>query len=288
MIKKKFSKTRRYPLTHFFLIVTCIIILLPILFTLLYSFFPKSEIDQYWKLRNNYDSNTFMPLLFSPRTVSIRQYYTLFIEDQSYLYLFLNSVLYSSLIVIGQAIFIPTMAYSLSRFEFRGRNVLYFLVLVLMVLPFQVTMAPNVIALRAVGLLGTIWAVVIPNWIAPFYIFLIRQFMVSLPCELYEAGMMDGAGSWRLYWSVTIPVCKPVLCTAAVLSFSEQWNMVEQPLAYLQDMSQMPISVIFGQLSDEKITTAFAGAALCILPMLFIYLYFQDGIITGLQLSELK
>lgn len=282
------SLQKRYVVTHGFLFVLCILILIPVVFTLLYSFFPRSEIEQYWKLRDNYDTSAFMPILFSPRMVSLRQYYTLLVEDQTYLYLFVNSALYSALILIGQALFVPPMAYALSRFQFRGRNALYFLVLVLMVLPFQVTMAPNVIALRFMGLLGTIWAVILPNWFMPFYIFLIRQFMVSVPGELYEAGMIDGAGPWRLYWSVTLPICKPVLSAAAVLSFADQWNMVEQPLAYFKDMSKMPISVMFSQPSEEMASIVFAGAALCILPMLFIYFYFQNDIISGLQLTELK
>lgn len=282
------SGAKRYPFTHLFLIAFCALLLIPVAFTLLYSFFPKSEMEQLLKMRNNYDPSVFMPIRFSPRMVSVRQYYTLFIEDQTYLYLFANSVMYSALILVGQAFFAPSMAYALSRFQFHGRDALYFLVLVLMVLPFQVTMAPNVIALRTMGLLGSVWALILPNWFMPFYIFLIRQFMLSVPGELYEAGMMDSAGPWRLYWSVTLPVCKPVLSTAAVLSFADQWNMVEQPLAYLQERSMMPISVMFGQLSEEKGSIVFAGAALCILPMLLIYLCFQEDILSGLQLSELK
>ena len=288
MKRHRIARKKRYPLTHLFLIILCAVVLLPVAFTLFYSLFPKSEIEQFLKMRNNYDLSVFMPVPFSPKLVSLRQYYTLLIEDQTYLHFFSNSVMYGFFILIGQAFFAPMMAYALSRFQFRGRNALYFLILILMVLPFQVTMAPNVIALRTMGLLGSIWAIVLPNWFMPFYIFLIRQFMVAVPSELYEAGMMDGAGPWRLYWSVTLPVCKPVLSTAAVLSFADQWNMVEQPLAYLQDRSMMPISVMFGQLSEEKASIVFAGAALCILPMLFIYFYFQDDIISGLQLSELK
>jgi len=279
---------KRYLITHGFLIVLCALIVLPVACTLFYSFFPRPEIEQYWKLRNNYDTSAFLPILFSPREVSLRQYYTLLIEDQTYLYLFANSVLYSALILLGQALIVPPMAYALSRFVFRGRNALFFLVLVLMVLPFQVTMAPNVIALRFMGLFGTLWAVILPNWFMPFYIFLIRQYMVSIPDEVYDAGMMDGAGPWWLYWSVTLPICKPVLSAAAVLSFADQWNMVEQPLAYIKDMSQMPISVVFGKLSEEKASIVFAGAALCILPMLFVYFYFQNDIMSGLQLTELK
>lgn len=279
---------RRYPFTHLFLIVLGAVILVPIVFTVFYSFFPKSEMTAYLGMRNSYDETAFMPILLSPKMATLRQYYTLLIEDPTYLQLFLNSVLYSVMILLGQMFFVPMMAYALSRFRFPGREGIYFLVLVLMLMPFQVTMTPNVIALRSMGLLNTIWAVILPMWFSPFYIFLLRQFMVSLPGELYEAGMMDGAGPWRAYWSVTLPVCRPVLGAAVALTFADNWNMVEQPLAYLQDQSRMPLSVMFNQLSEQKADIVFAGAALYILPMLFIYFYFQEDILSGLQLSELK
>ena len=279
---------KRYPFTHLFLILLCVLILLPVVFTVFYSFFPKSEMTAYLKLRNNYDQTSFMPILISPKLATLRQYYTLLIEDPTYLQLFLNSVLYSVLILLGQMVFVPMTAYALSRFRFHGRETIYFLVLVLMLMPFQVTMTPNVIALRSMGLLGTIWSIVLLMWFSPFYIFLLRQFMVSLPGELYEAGMMDGAGPWRAYWHVTLPVCRPVLGAAVALTFADNWNMVEQPLAYLQDQARMPLSVMFNQLSEEKADIVFAGAALYMLPMLFIYFYFQDDILSGLQLSELK
>lgn len=281
-------RVRRHPLSHLLLITLSVLILFPLVFTLFYSFFPKSEITAFLKLRDNYDVSQHMPILLSPKMATLRQYYTLLIEDPSYLQLFLNSALYSVTILLGQMLFVPMMAYALSRFKFRGREALYFMVLVLMVLPFQVTMTPNVIALRTMGLLGTIWAVILPMWFSPFYIFLLRQFMVSLPGELYEAGMIDGAGPWRAYWNVTLPVCKPVLGAAIALSFADNWNMVEQPLAYLQDRAMMPLSVMFNDLTDQRADIVFAGAALYILPMLFIYFYFQEDILEGLQLSELK
>ena len=281
-------RRRRYPFTHLTLTLLCAVILLPIVFTIFYSFFPKGEIKEYLALRNNYDESVLMPILVSPKLATLRQYYTIFIEDPTYLQLFLNSVMYNVLILGGQMIFIPMMAYALSRFRFAGRDTIYFLVLVLMLLPFQVTMTPNVIALRTMELLDTIWAVVLPMWFSPFYIFLLRQFMVSLPGELYEAGLMDGAGPWRAYWHVTLPVCRPVLGAAVALSFADNWNLVEQPLAYLHDQARMPLSVMFNQLSEQKADIVFAGAALYMLPMLFIYFYFQDDIVSGLQLSELK
>jgi len=271
------------------LTVMAVIILLPIFFTFLYSFFPKSEIAAYLKLRGNYDDTQWLGVLLSPQLVSVRQYYTILIEDPQYLKLFVNSVKYTAGILLGQAVVVPMMAYALSRFTFKGRDALFFGILMLMVLPFQVTMVPSVITLRFMGILETPWAVILPMWFSPFYIFLLRQFMIGLPNELLEAGMMDGAGACRCYWHIVLPVCRPVLGAAAALSFADCWNLVEQPLVYLANRTaDQPLSVMFNQISTENSGVAFAGAALYLLPALFIYFFFQEDILLGVTLSELK
>lgn len=265
------------------------VILLPIVFTFLYSFFPQGEIQAYLNQRNSYDATKWLDILYSPAIFSLRQYYKIFIEDPTYLQLFCNSAMYAGGILLGQAMIIPLTAYALSRFTFRGRDFIFFCILILMIMPFQVTMTPSVIMLRWMGLMDTVWAVVLPMCFSPFYIFLLRQFMVSIPNELLEAGMVDGVGPVRGFIHVILPVCKPILGAAAALSFADCWNMVEQPLVYLANRTDLqPLSVMFNQISTDGADVAFAGSALYILPTLFIYLYFQEDIVAGIQLSELK
>ncbi|MDD3336116.1 MAG: carbohydrate ABC transporter permease [Eubacteriales bacterium] len=279
---------RARPFAFVLLCLIAIVMLIPIVFTFLYSFFPMSEISAYLKGRNNYDATKWMDVLFSPAQVSLRQYYKILIEEPQYLKLFVNSAMYGGAILLGQMVIIPMTAYGLSRFRFKGRDALFFLVLVLMLLPFQVTMAPSVMTLRALGILNTPWAVILPMFFSPFYLFLIRQFMLGLPNELLEAGQMDGAGTFRCLVQVVLPVCRPIIGASVALSFADSWNMVEQPLIYITDQSLQPLSVMFNQISTESSDIAFAGAALYLLPMLLVYLYFQDDILLGVQLSELK
>lgn len=271
------------------LILLSAVILIPIVFTFLYSFFPKGEIEAYLKTRGSYDATKWLDVLYAPAVFSLRQYYKIFIEDPTYLRLFCNSAMYAGAILLGQALVIPLTAYGLSRFTFRGRDAIFFCILILMILPFQVTMAPSVMMLRWLGLMDTVWAVILPMCFSPFYIFLLRQFMVSIPNELLEAGMVDGVGAVRGFVHVILPVCKPILGAAAALSFADCWNMVEQPLVYLANRQDLrPLSVMFNQISTEGADVAFAGSALYILPTLLIYLYFQEDIVAGIQLSELK
>ncbi len=286
MLKMKGFRLR---LLQFLLMILTVLLLLPMIQTFLYSFSSMEEMKAFMKTRGSYDESQWMAAHLIPDMVSLGQYYQILIADNTVLRLFVNSAMYASMILAGQAVIIPAMAFALSRFRFPGRNAIFFGIILLMLLPFQVTMVPNVLTLRTLGLTDTIWAVVLPMWFAPFYIFLIRQFMVGLPNELIEAAEMDGSGTLDTYLRVILPVSRPILGAAAALSFAESWNLVEQPLTYLaarQDLQ--PLSTVFNQLAGENTGFEFAGAALYILPALFVYLFFQEDILSGIQLTELK
>ena len=280
---------KKHVVSRALLALLALTILLPVVLTALYSFFSPEEIKAFMETRGNYDASVWMEIKLAPRVFSLSQYYNILIEDVSVLRLLCNSAMYTVAILLGQALVIPAMAYALSRFKFRGRDAIFFIVIMLMLLPFQVTMVPNVLTLRAMGLLNTAWAVILPTCFAPFYIFLVRQFMVGLPRELLEAAEVDGAGTFRCFIHVALPVCRPILGAAVALSFADCWNLVEQPLTYLAGQTQlMPLSVMFNQLTENPSGVEFAGAALYILPALLIYLYFQKDILSGIQLTELK
>ena len=275
--------------TRTLLMVLAILMLVPVAVTFLYSFFSPSEIKAFMETRGRFDAALWMEIRLSPRMFSLSQYYEILIRDTSILHMFVNSAFYTVMILLGQAAVIPMMAYGLSRFRFRGRDAIFFGIIMLMLLPFQVTMVPNVLTLRSIGLLNTVWAVIMPMWFSPFYIFLIRQFMLGLPNELLEAAQMDGAGTFRCYAYVVLPVCRPVIGAAVALSFADCWNLVEQPMTYLSQRTDLqPLSVMFNQLASASTGLEFAGAALYTLPALFVYLYFLKDILTGVQLTELK
>ena len=266
-----------------------VVMLLPVVMTALYSFFSPAEIKAFMNTRGSYDASAFMEVKLSPNMFSLSQYYNILIEDMSILRYFVNSAMYAGAILLGQAVVAPMMAYALSRFRFAGRDLLSFVVILLMLLPFQVTMVPNLLMLRAMGLLDSAWAVILPMIAAPFTIFLLRQYMVGLPSDMIEAAQIDGAGTVRCYLYVVLPVCRPVLGAAVALSFADCWNLVEQPLTYLTSRTDLyPLSVVFNQLTQKSTGVEFAGAALYTLPALLVYLYFQEDILEGVQLTELK
>ena len=286
---KKTNRRRRHLLTRFLLVILALVILLPVIVTVLYSFFSPEEIRAFMDTRGSFSDTAWMDARLSPRMFSLSQYWKILIVDTSVLRMFTMSVFYTVMILLGQAVFVPMLAYALSRFRFKGRNVIFMAILLLMLLPYQVTMVPNVLTLRRMGLMNTVWAVILPLWFAPFYVFLLRQFMASLPNELFEAAQVDGAGTIRCYFHVALPVCRPAIGAALALSFADCWNLVEQPMTYLSQKTELqPLSVMFNQLVSESTGVEFAGAVIYMLPALFVYLYFLEDILSGIQLTELK
>lgn len=289
MKKPLYHKKKRHLMTRLILTLLALIILIPLVVTFLYSFFSPAEIKAFMGTRGSFDADKWMEVRLSPRVFSLSQYYEILIRDNSILKMFVNSAMYTVGILLGQAVVVPAMAYALSRFNFKGRDVIFFGIIMLMLLPFQVTMVPNVLTLKRLGLLNTVWAVIMPMWFSPFYIFLIRQFMVGLPNELLEAGEMDGCGTIRCYLHIVMPVCSPIIGAAIALSFADCWNLVEQPMTYLSQRTDLqPLSVMFNQLVQNSTGLEFAGATIYILPALFVYLFFLKDILTGVQLTEMK
>ena len=289
MKKPLHHKKKRHLMTRLILTLLALIILIPLVVTFLYSFFSPAEIKAFMGTRGSFDADKWMEVRLSPRVFSLSQYYEILIRDNSILKMFVNSAMYTVGILLGQAVVVPAMAYALSLFNFRGRDVIFFGIIMLMLLPFQVTMVPNVLTLKRLGLLNTVWAVIMPMWFSPFYIFLIRQFMVGLPNELLEAGEMDGCGTIRCYLHIVMPVCSPIIGAAIALSFADCWNLVEQPMTYLSQRTDLqPLSVMFNQLVQNSTGLEFAGATIYILPALFVYLFFLKDILTGVQLTEMK
>lgn len=287
--KEMRSRLLRHLPARLLLGAAAVLILSPMVLTVLFSFFSPEEITAYMSTRNNFRPGFFMEIRLIPHRVSLVQYYQVLISDRGILHYFVNSALYALLIVAGQLLILPSFAFALSCFRFRGRNILAFTVVLLMVLPFQVTMVPNVLTLRELGLLDTRWAIVLPMMIWPFGAFLLRQYMLTIPRNMLEASQLDGAGAARSFLHIVLPVSRPVIGAMIALSFAECWNIVEQPLAYLKERTDLhPLSVILGQLSDRFNGMEFAGAVLFMLPSLFIYLFFQQDISDGIRLTDYK
>lgn len=264
------------------LILFSVVMLLPVVLTMLFSFFAPEMAEQLLQQGSTVQMNS-AAVRLQPSTA---QYVEVLFSSDGYLRRFFLSAYYTMMILIGQAAFVPSLAYALSAFRFRSRGLIWRMLMLLMLLPFQVTMVPNLIVMRFLHLSDTAWSVILPAWFSPFFIFLIRQQMITIPQDMYEAAQLDGCGPIRCYIHVALPLSKPVLCAASILSFAQSWNMVEQPVAFLSHRSELqPLSVVLGRLSDTVTGIEFAGSVIYLLPALLLYLVFLPDIINGIQIS---
>lgn len=276
-------------------IATCIaaffaiLFLMPIILTISNSFMASSEISA------NYGSvfattqtggkvfiSEKVNLKFIPDIVSFSQYITVLLKSPDYLLKFWNSVFLVGPIVVFQLLVASLASYGFSRYRGRLREMVFFLYIILMLMPYQVTLVPNYLVSDWLNILDTRWSIWLPGIFSPFAVFLLTKFMRRIPTSVIEAAQIDGAGEWQIYRRICIPLCKGALCSAAILVFIDYWNMVEQPLILLSDPEAHPLSVFLSKINSGEIGLAFAVATIYMVPSLLIFLYGEEYLVDGI------
>ncbi len=234
-------------------------------------------------------SSTFPPPFF-PRTFTLEHYVSLFTRMNLARYLFNSAFL--SLAVTAISLLVNSMAgYAFAKYRFRGRDPLLKLLIASMVIPSQVTMLPLFLMLNKLGVINTYVGVIIPGMASVFGIFLIRQFAMSVPDSLIEAARIDGAGDFRIYRSLILPLCKPVLVTLAIFTFMGTWNDFLWPLIVMTDDSMYTLPVAIANLSLEHVQDTelmMAGSVMTIAPVLLLFAAVQKYYISGIMAGAVK
>ena len=253
------------------------------------------------EIRSNYDmvgsdaaaaadgeEPAFANLKLIPDMVTLKQYYTVLFKRLQFLYMFWNSVVLVLPIVAGQLLVASMAAYAFAKISFRGREKLFYLYIVVMLMPFQVTLVPNYLIAEKLGLTGSILSIILPGIFSTFGVFLLRQFMVYIPDAYSEAARVEGAGHWTVFTRIVLPMTKTGLAALTILVFIDNWNMVEQPLIFLQDAGKQPLSVFLAEINAGERGIAFAASVIYMVPMLLVFLYGEDYLVQGIQLSGIK
>ena len=270
-----------------FAAMALLIFVLPLALTLAYSIEDPYVMNRYIQDTQNALSGLGPPLKIFPQRATLMQYYKLLLQQIAYLRFYLNSVIYAFTITAGQLVVGSMMAFSLTYFKYKGLNLLAFTYVLLFLMPYQVTMVPGFIVLRALGLLDTYAALCLPAIFSPLAVLLLRQDMRTIPGEMLESAKVDGANPLNAFCLIVLPLCKSALCAAGALGFAEAWNMIEQPLILLKRVTLYPLSLAL--LGNAEIGGAeFAAASLYLIPPLMLFLYFHEDVIQGIQLGELK
>ncbi|WP_058834848.1 carbohydrate ABC transporter permease [Luteimonas abyssi] len=259
------------------LAVLALVALAPLLWMVAVSFMHTGE------------ASAFPPPLL-PESPSLASYRELFARAGMGRY-FVNSLIVSGAITFG-ALLVNTLAgYAFAKLRFRGRDRLFQVLLGALVIPAQVAMLPLFLMMKGLGLVNTFGAVIIPALATVFGIFLVRQYARSIPDELLEAARIDGAGEFRIFFQIVLPMLKPVLVTLTIFTFMAAWNDFMWPLIVLTDQDNYTLPVAIAAISREHVQDVemmMAGAVITVLPVLLLFLLLQRYYIQGLLLGSVK
>jgi multiple sugar transport system permease protein len=262
---------------HAALILGALITAAPLLWMLSASLMPQGE------------ATSFPPRLF-PSRITFEHYTDLFTR-LSLGRAFLNSI-FVAIVATGASLLFNSMAgYAFAKLRFRGRDRIFALLIAALAIPAQVAMLPLFLLLKTIGLVNTYAGVLIPYVAGIYGIFLVRQFMLSIPDDLLAAARVDGASELRIYWSIVLPVARPVLATLAIFTFMSAWNDFMWPLIILtsDDRYTMPVAVasLVGEHALDM-ELMMASAVLTIIPVLTLFFVLQKQYIAGMMAGSVK
>lgn len=233
-----------------------------------------------------------IPPQWIPETLRWANYAEVF-ERMPFLLYLRNTALITGLTIVGTVLTASMVAYAFACLRWPGRDGLFLFVVATMMLPLQVIMIPLFVLFKEFGWLNTYKPLIVPAFLGggAFNIFLLRQFFLGLPRELFEAARMDGASEWRIYWSVALPLARPALVTVALLTFMFAWNDFLGPLIYLSDQSKNTLALGLALFTGQHQTdwgVLMAASILMMIPAVALFFFFQRYFIQGFTMSGLK
>ncbi|GAA3895334.1 carbohydrate ABC transporter permease [Leifsonia kafniensis] len=258
-------------------IIIALAVLLPIVWMAFTAFKPESDIVSY-------------PPTLWPRELTLEHFVQVW-ERIPFARLYLNTIIFAGSVTVISLFFDSMAAYALARLQFRGSGVVLVVILILLMLPFQVTLIPLYDLLNSIGLTNTLPGMIIPRMTNAFGIFFLRQFFLSLPKDLEEAARVDGASEWRIYSRIIMPLAKPALLTLGLFHFQYNWNDLLWPLIMSADVQSATLpaglSLFMGQHVVEY-GLLMAGSLLALLPVIVFFLLIQRSFVAGIATTGLK
>lgn len=250
----------------------------PFLWMLLGSFRPDRELKQ-------------VPPAWLPQDPTLENYRNLF-ERLDFPTYFVNSAVVALAITLGNLVFCSMLGYALAKLDFPGKRVIFVLVLATLMVPGVVTFVPLFVLVSNLGMVNTFPGLIFPFLAGPFGVFLMRQFIQSLPDELIHAARVDGAGEWRIFRSIILPLCKPALATLGILTFLTSWNNFLWPLVVAQSEEKytLPVALAIYAIGENRSDYGLlmAGSVVIILPVLAVFLLLQRHFVRGIAMTGIK
>jgi alpha-1,4-digalacturonate transport system permease protein len=260
-----------------FLLVMTFIILAPVLWFVLSSFKDATELGA-------------RPPKIFPTEWAFSNYTEAF-QMYNYMRYFTNSVIVTSLATILTLIINSMAAYAFAKYNFRGRDGLFVMTLAMIMIPLQVILIPIYLVVSSLGLVNTYWGMIIPAAATPTGVFIIRQYMLTIPDELIEAARIDGAGEFRIFARIVLPLCRPALAVVAIFSILWRWNDFLWPLLIAQKEELYTLPVALALLNGQLVVPyniVLAMSVMSIIPVLFMFVFMQRQIVQGIAQTGIK
>ncbi len=294
MKKRSFRKnirTLRLTLLFVWLMSFSFVFLMPTLLTFTNSFMSETELTSNYGavLGNVSGGSSYMSekvnLKLIPDIVTFKQYVTVLFQSPEYLFKFWNSVILTLPIVAGQIFIAAFASYGFYKCRSRVKDVIFFLYIILMLMPYQVTLVPNFLVSDALGILSTRWAVILPGLFTPLSVFILTKSMRRIPPSVIESARLDGAGELSVFFKICLPMCSSALYSVAILTFIDNWNMVEQVLVLLDNPDKQPLSVFLSTINSGEVGVAFAVATVYMIPPILLFLHGEENLVEGIGYS---
>lgn len=271
-----------------FLALMCFAVCYPAIFIFTGSLTEDGELMQNLAGILARDSESFAHWSFLPKDWSFDSYKELFLYEPGFFTLFWNSVKICAGVLIGHAVFAVPCAYGFAMYDFKFKKALFTVYIIFMMMPFQVLMLPEYMVLKGLNLLNTLWAVILPGVFSTFPVFIMYNFFKGIPKTVIEAARMDGAKEITIFMRIGIPAGASGIAASMVLQFLEYWNMIEQPMIFVESEARWPLSLYLPSISMDNLCISFAAALVSLIPSVLIFRLGQDSLERGIATMTVK
>lgn len=259
------------------MLILLLVVLYPFIWLLLSSLKFEQDIVQY-------------PPKLWPTVFTMEQYSSVW-EKLPMLTMFKNTLIFATSVTLLNCLLCAMAGYAFARLSFKGRKVLFIIIIMTMMFPFQIYMIPLYIIEAKIPILDTFWGLILPRLTWGYGIYLMRSFFISLPKDLEEAARIDGASEYRIFWRIMLPLCKPAVLTIGIMTFVNNWNDLAYPLLLTNTVNMRTLSAGLAMFVGQRIIeygATLAASMVSLIPLLIIYIFLQRYFVKGISLSGMK
>lgn len=280
-------KKHRKKLLYIPIMLVGLLMLLPLCLMVTNSFLGVREIQEAYGIVLEESGEKFS-FRIVPQYFTLRPYVELLLDSPDFFVMFWNSSRQVFPILLGQIVIGMPGAWAFARFQFRGRRMLFFGYMVLMILPFQVTMVSNYILLSKLSLMDTHLGLIVSGIFSTFPVFLMEKFFKALPEAMLDAARVDGASELQIFIKLGVPLGMPGMMSSVILCFLEYWNAIEAPMTFLKTKAKFPLSLYLPNITTDQLSSSFAASIVMMIPAVLIFLWGRDYLQQGIEASGLK